>query len=46
MIGGGFSYIFRSALGIHATLHRVMLSNSPTHFGLAASYRFGATQPR
>lgn len=46
MIGGGFSYIFRSALGIHATLHRVILSNSPTQFGLAASYRFGATKPR
>lgn len=42
MAAASISYLFDGPLGVHANLQRVMLNNSPTHFGIAASWRFGA----
>ena len=41
MIGAGLGYQFGFGLGVHAAAHKVILDDSPTHFGLAVSWQFG-----
>ena len=41
MIGAGLGYTFGFGLGVHAAAHKVVIDDSPTHFGLAMSWQFG-----
>jgi hypothetical protein len=46
LLGGSFSYVFPSGLGLHASVHRIAVTGSPTHMGVAATYRFGVPRRR
>ena len=41
IIAAGLGYTFEFGLGVHATMHRVIIADSPTQVGFAASWRFG-----
>ena len=41
IIAAGLGYTFGFGLGVHATAHRVIIADSPTQVGFAASWRFG-----
>jgi len=43
MFSASFAYLLDGPLGLHASMHRVMLKNSPTHFGFGVTWRVGAT---
>lgn len=37
----GVGFAFRPGLGVHASVYRVIIDDSPTQFGVALSWRFG-----
>jgi len=41
MVAAGLGYTFQFGLGVHATVHRIVIQDSPTQLGFAASWRFG-----
>ena len=40
MFGAGVGYTFQFGLGVHATVHRIVIEDSPTQLGFAISCRF------
>lgn len=41
LIAAGVGYNFAPGLGAHATVHRIVIEDSPTQLGFALSWRFG-----
>jgi len=46
VISAGIGYVLPVGFGMHAAVHRILVKDSPTHVGVAASWRFGAQRSR
>lgn len=42
LLSAGLGYVFGFGLGVHLSGHRIAIEDSPTQFGAALSWRFGA----
>jgi hypothetical protein len=44
MIAAGIGYTIPLGIGVHTTVHRIAIKDSPTHIGVGVSYRFVGSQ--